>query len=400
MKLKELSGGIDIGSEFHHVVVIGESGKVLYDKQVLHRFSEFHSAVRELKETERRTGGKIAFGLEGKNGYGAPFDRILGENGFSLYNIDNLKLKQFRNTFGAEWKTDRRDARMLAKLMSLKAQLNGERDKVFIPIEKTSLTNEKLKILSRHQQTLIDEKKRICNRLRKKLLEICPGILDIFGEVEAKSLLRILIRYPNFSRYKKLTEGKLLRMKRIGKVIAGKIINQLQGLEYVRELALVYATIIQSQAKRILELKEEIELLDKELDKLGEGSKEVQRLRSIPGVATKLSSRLAGEIGDIRRFKDSNKLAVYFGVGCINNDSGKRKMAKAVFKANKICKSTMIELAGCTIRSISESKRYYNKKRSEGKKHNHALRCLARQMTKVIFKLLIEDRDYYVKDES
>jgi len=400
MKLKELSGGIDIGSEFHHVVVIGESGKVLYDKQVLHRFSEFHSAVRELKETERRTGGKIAFGLEGKNGYGAPFDRILGENGFSLYNIDNLKLKQFRNTFGAEWKTDRRDARMLAKLMSLKTQLNGERDKVFIPIEKTSLTNEKLKILSRHQQTLIDEKKRICNRLRKKLLEICPGILDVFGKVEAKTLLRILIRYPNFSRYRKLSKEKLLRIKGIGKVIAAKIINRLQGLEYVRELVEVYATVIQSQAKRILELKEETELLDKELDKLGEGSKEVQRLRSVPGVATKLSSRLAGEIGDIRRFKDSNKLAIYFGVGCINNDSGKRKMAKAVFKANKICKSAMIELAGCTIRSINESRRYYNKKRNEGKKHNHALRCLARQMTKVIFKLLIEDRDYYVKDES
>jgi len=400
MKLKELSGGIDIGSEFHHVVVIGESGKVLYDKQVLHRFSEFHSAVRELKDTERRTGGKIAFGLEGKNGYGAPFDRILGENGFSLYNIDNLKLKQFRNTFGAEWKTDRRDARMLAKLMSLKTQLNGERDKVFIPIEKTSLTNEKLKILSRHQQTLIDEKKRICNRLRKKLLEICPGILDVFGKVEAKTLLRILIRYPNFSRYRKLSKEKLLRIKGIGKVIAAKIINRLQGLEYVRELVEVYATVIQSQAKRILELKEETELLDKELDKLGEGSKEVQRLRSVPGVATKLSSRLAGEIGDIRRFKDSNKLAIYFGVGCINNDSGKRKMAKAVFKANKICKSAMIELAGCTIRSINESRRYYNKKRNEGKKHNHALRCLARQMTKVIFKLLIEDRDYYVKDES
>lgn len=400
MKLKELPGGIDIGSEFHHVVVIDESGKILYDKQILHRFSEFHKAVRELKETEKRTGGKISFGLEGKNGYGAPFDRILGENGFSLYNIDNLKLKQFRNTFGAEWKTDRRDAKMLAKLMSLKAQLNGEGDKVFIPIKKTPLLHEKLKILSRHQQTLIDEKKRVCNRLRKKLLEVCPGILDIFSEVESKTLLRILIRYPNFSGYRKLTKEKLLRMKRIGKVRAEKIINQLQGLEYVRELVKEYATVIQSEAKRILELKEEIELLDKRLDELGEGSREVQRLRSIPGVATKLSSRLVGEIGDIHRFKDSNKLAIYFGVGCINNDSGKRKMAKAVFKSNKICKSAMVELAGCTIKCVNESRRYYNKKRNEGKKHNHALRCLARQMTKVIFKLLTEDRDYYVKDET
>jgi transposase len=400
MKVKELSGGIDIGSEFHHVIVINDEGEVLYDKKVLHRFSKFNEAVRELKAMEKRTRGKIAFGLEGKNGYGAPFDRILGENGFSLYNIDNLKLKQFRNTFGAEWKTDRRDAKMLAKLISLKAQFNGDRDKVFIPIEKVPLVHEKLKLLSRHQETLINEKKRICNRLGKKLLEICPGILDIVGKVDSKTLLRILVCYPNFSGYRKLTKEKLLRIKGIGKVRASKIINHLQSLEYVKELVGIYAEIIQSQAKRIMELKEEIELLDKRLDKLGEGSKEVKRLRSIPGVGTKISSRLVGEIGDIKRFRNANKLAIYCGVGCVNNDSGKRNMAKSVFKANKICKATMIDLAGCTIQRISESRRYYEKKKNEGKNHNHALRCLARQMIKVIFKLLIEDRDYCVREES
>jgi hypothetical protein len=42
---------------------------------------------------------------------------------------------------------------------------------------------------------------------------------------------------------------------------------------------------------------------------------------------------------------------------------------------------------------------YYEKKRAEGKEHNHALRCLARQLIKVIFKMLKEDRDYIVKEE-
>ncbi|CAD7778636.1 MAG TPA: hypothetical protein ENI35_00625 [Candidatus Desulfofervidus auxilii] len=59
----------------------------------------------------------------------------------------------------------------------------------------------------------------------------------------------------------------------------------------------------------------------------------------------------------------------------------------------------MIEIAGCTIRYVSESATYYAKKRTEGKEHNHALRCLARQLIKVIFKMLKEDRDYILKEE-
>ena len=399
MKTKELLGGIDIGSESHHVVVMDNEGKVLYDKKISHRFSEFQKGIREFREIEAREGSKISFGIEGKNGYGAPFDRILGKGGFSLYNIDNLKLKRFRNIFGAEWKTDRRDATMLAKLMRFREQLNGDKEKAFILVEKTPITYDRLKILSRHQQTLVNEKVRISNRLLKKLLEVCPEILNILGKVKNKKLLRVVIKYPNFSTYKRLTRKKLLRIKGIGNGSVEKMIGSLQRLECVEELADVYATVILSYAKRILELKEEIELLDKRIDKIGESSKEVQRLKSIPGVATKLSSRLIGEIGDIHRFKSANQLAVYCGVACIEDSSGKRKQTKAVFKANKICKETMIRIAGCTIPRIAESQRYYTKKRKEGKKHNHALRCLARQMIKVIFKLLVEDRNYYVVSE-
>ncbi len=86
-------------------------------------------------------------------------------------------------------------------------------------------------------------------------------------------------------------------------------------------------------------------------------------------------------------------------MACIDDDSGESKKTKVVYKANKICKATMIEIAGCTIRYVSESKAYYDKKRSEGKKHNHAIRCLARQLIKVIFKMLNESRNYVVKEE-
>ena len=44
-------------------------------------------------------------------------------------------------------------------------------------------------------------------------------------------------------------------------------------------------------------------------------------------------------------------------------------------------------------------KKRTDKKRAEGKDHNHALRCLARQLIKVIFKMLTENREYIYKEE-
>ena len=161
----------------------------------------------------------------------------------------------------------------------------------------------------------------------------------------------------------------------------------------------IYKTIIFSYAQRILQLQEEIKDIDKKLDKIGEKNKEVNRLKTIPGVATKLASRLIGEIGNIDRFPSEKQLAVYCGIACVNNDSGKVTKAKAVYKANKICKQTLINMTGCSIRFSPQCKAYYLKKRAEGKTHNHTLRCLARQLIKAIYKMLIEDRDYIIRKE-
>lgn len=398
-QVKRLSGGIDIGSEYHHAIIMNDEEKILYDKKIAHNLSEFDKAVKEFREIEGTQEGVVSFAIEGKNGYGAPFDRILIGRGFTLYNVDNLKLKRFRNVFGAEWRSDRRDAKMLAKMLKLRNYLNSEDDKAFIPVEKTAKVNEKLKVLTRHQQTLIEEKTRLQNRLRKRLLEVCPEILEL-GNTDSKKMLRLLAKYPDFSSYKKLTLETLVKIRMIGEKQASLILEDLRNIKYVEDLAGIYKTIILSHARRILELKDEIKMVDKKLEEMGEKSPEVKQLKSIPGIGTKLSSRLIGEIGNIDRFKNERQLAIYCGVACIDDDSGKKKTTKVVYKANKICKATMITAAGLTVRNIPESMTYYAKKRAEGKEHNHALRCLARQLIRVIFRMLKENRAYILKEET
>lgn len=67
------------------------------------------------------------------------------KNGFKLYNVDNLKLRRFRDVFGAEWRNDKRDAKMLAKMLKLKDHVDAEEEKAFIAVEKTPAVHEKLK---------------------------------------------------------------------------------------------------------------------------------------------------------------------------------------------------------------------------------------------------------------
>jgi transposase len=396
--MKRLSGGIDVGSESHHIIILDEEDNFLYNQKVSHKINEFTESIKLFRKIEKQEGGKISFALEGKNGYSNPLDRILLDKGFTLYNVDNLKLKRFREAFAGEWRDDERDSLMLSKMLKLKDYINSERERLFIKIEKPSLITESLKLLSRHQQTLISEKVRLVNRLGKKLLEVCPQILES-AKLKNKKIIAILAKYPDFSKYKRITLKSLLKIKGIGKIQAPFLLKRLNNIEYMSGLTDIYKTIILSYAKRTLELREKIEDIDKKLDEIGEKSKEVNHLKTIPGVATKLASRLVGEIGDINRFPSEKQLAIYCGIACVDNNSGKVTKAKAVYKANKICKQTLITMAGCSIRLSLQCRAYYLKKRTEGKNHNHALRCLARQLIKVIYKILTEDRGYIIRKE-
>lgn len=396
--MKRLSGGIDVGSESHHITILDEEDHILYNQKVAHKINEFAENIKLFKQIEKKERGKISFALEGKNGYSAPFDRILLNQGFTLYNVDNFKLKRFREAFAGEWRDDERDSLMLSKMLKLKEHINSKREKVFIKIEQPSLVAESLKLLSRHQQTLIDERVRLTNRLGKKLLEVCPQILEL-GKLKNKKIIAILAKYPDLSKYKRITLCSLLKTKGIGKKGAFFLLKRLNHIEYMPGLTDIYKTIISSYAKRISELQKEIEDIDKKLDETGEKSKEVNHLKTIPGVATKLASRFIGEIEDINRFPSEKQLAIYCGVACVDNNSGKVTKARAVYKANKICKQTLINMAGCSIRFSPQCKAYYLKKRTEGKAHNHSLRCLARQLIKVIYRMLTEDRDYIIRKE-
>ena len=52
-KMKRLSGGIDVGSEFHHITILDDEDHILYNQKVSHRLNEFTESINLFRKIEK-----------------------------------------------------------------------------------------------------------------------------------------------------------------------------------------------------------------------------------------------------------------------------------------------------------------------------------------------------------
>jgi transposase len=130
------------------------------------------------------------------------------------------------------------------------------------------------------------------------------------------------------------------------------------------------------------------------MEEVSRGSEIAQLLSTIPGFGDICTAELAGEIGTIERFGSEASLALYLGMTNLDNSSGKQKGSKPPKQVNARAKAAMMIALDRHRKIVSQSQNYYEKKRSQGKKHNQAIRALGRHLCRIIFKMLKENRGY------
>ena len=391
MKQYDVQVGIDVGNE--HQVCLMDSHGELHQWTMAHRhddFDEFRSRLIECSDDDL---SRVIVGLEGHNGMLLPLDRMMEEWDCTVVNVDARKLASFRTMFGAECKTDMEDARLIVHLLAQGDTLFRDGKRPYVELNRTRPAKRKLRKISRHQKSLIKEKTRHLNRLKQTIREFCPELLDA-GDVKNIRFIRVLNKYPSPRGLRRVTEDGLRGIFGVGTKTAEKYLEGFSKLSFDSTLVDVYQDIIKSLTDLILTLYEQIESLDEMLEDLAVEIQEVQIIQSLPGAGIKTASRLVGEIQNIDRFDSHNQLAAYLGVACVDNQSGDHDQAKPIFPFNSIGKAAMMELASNMIRFDSESRRYHEKKKAEGKKPLDAMRRVARQAVKIIFRLLVERREY------
>ena len=116
--------------------------------------------------------------------------------------------------------------------------------------------------------------------------------------------------------------------------------------------------MIQQDAARILELKQQIKALEEQTARIAEGSSIASQLASIPGYGAICTAELAGEIGTIERFRSEASLALYLGMATLDNSSGKFRGSKAPKHVNARAKAAMMIAVDHHRKRVPQSQRY------------------------------------------
>lgn len=395
MLTPQIRVAIDIGSRTHRVAMAGPEGQLLEEFNLAHTASGFEDFFRRIARHEQRLQLPVVVAMEGFNGHARPLDRLIQAHDYPLFNVNNLKLARFKEIFPGPAKSDPIDTRKMLELFELREHLPLAKD-VLQAVANTPPENEQLKRLTRRRRQLVNDKVRLVNRLQADLQAICPGLLEITGDVDNQWFLHFLTGRDDLRQLARLRWTSLLKIPGVGQKYAEAIQAWQRQAYFAPEVEWVGDMILED-ARRILELMAQIKRLETKIAPLAESSELARRWRSIPGFGPTCSAELAGEIGTPVRFAGESSLALYLGMAALDNRSGTYHGAKTPRQVNTHAKAAMMIAVDRHRKQVPASQRYYQKKRAEGKTHNQAIRALGRHLVRVIWALIRDGRDYEIR---
>lgn len=393
---QEIRVCMDIGSKKHCVGIGLSGGQLLEEFSIDHNAEGIDYFFSKIKKYEQDYGYPVSVAMEAYNGHARPIDQRVLLSGYRLFNINNNKFAQFKKIFPGAAKTDQIDVRMMFELFNLSDHLSISKQ----ALQEVSLSpevNNRLKRLTRRRKDLVNERVALVNRLQSDLNACIPGLLAITGQASNVWFLRFLTSRTDVRQLAKMHYGSLLRIRGIGPCYAKAIQEWQKEATFSEEVDWVSDMIIRD-AKRILDLLEEVTQLEDEISKLLPESEIAVRIKTISGFGDICAAELAGEIGHVDRFKNEGSLALYLGMAVLNNCSGEYHGTKRSLHVNYRAKEAMMIGIFQNTRYCQQSKVYYDKKRVEGKKHNQAVRALGRHFVRIIWSMLKNQRNYECRD--
>jgi transposase len=391
---QELQVCIDVGCYQHDISVGLADGAFLGRFEINHNKSGFAKFFDQIEQYKTQSNGTVAVAMEGYGGHVRPLDSMIQSKQYRLLNINNLKLARFKEIFPGAAKTDPIDSRKGLELFQLQKALPLAKN-VLQEVYEIPQANQELKRLTRRRKRLVLERGNYVNTLQTDLRALSPGLVEITKNVQNVWFLNFLASANDLRQLARKSKKTLLNIKQVGKKYVEVILEWQKKATFSDDISFM-SPMLKQDIMRIISLGDMIRELDQHiLERLGVSSIG-SRLLSIKGFGVTSCGELAGEIGCIERFKSESSLALYIGMAALDDSSGKHKGSKKFKQVNKHAKAAMMVATDHQRKGNEQSQRYYLKKRLEGKKHNQAIRSLGRHLTRVIFKMLKEDRDYYV----
>lgn len=383
--------GIDIAKRSHEAVMIDLKGNTI-GKPL--RFANSQAGYLRLMDFLRSNAGddaEIEFGMEATGHYWLPLYTHLRRDGFTVNVINAIQSDALREMFIRKTKNDSRDAFVIAEVIRI-----GRHCETQVP----SGDILSLRELCRQRFYVVDMISDLKRKVIALLDQIFPEYAGLFSDTFGTSSLELLSEHTSPDEILALNTEELATILsrasrgRLGYEKAEQIQNAARNSFGILLSHDTFAMIIRQHIEQIKAAEKSVEAFDAEIEKLLAGFD--SQLTTITGIGPTLAAVILSEIGDIKRFESSVKLAAFAGIDPSVKQSGdfigsQAKMSKR--GSPYLRRAIWLASIGAAFNDPAIHA-LYERKRAEGKSHMTTMGHICRKMTSIIFAVMRDNKPY------
>ncbi|MFI5877351.1 IS110 family transposase [Streptomyces sp. NPDC051445] len=380
--------GIDAGKTHHHCVAINESGCRLLSRRVANDEPE----LLELLADVRALGDEVTWGIDQADGGAALIIAILLNHDQPVHYLSGRAIHRASESYRGEGKTDAKDAAVIADQVRVRRDLH--------PVRTSDDSITALKLLTGRRMDLIADRTRTINRLRAHLTGIFPGLERALDLTNAGPLT-LLTGYQTPAALRRLGLKRLATWLRNRKILRANQLAEIALQAAERQHTSLpgeklTAEMVRTLATEVIGLSQQVAEIDKAIETRFREHQAFDVITSMPGLGVILGAEFpAATGGDMTVFGTADRLAGFGGVAPVPRDSGKISgNLRRPRRYNRRLQRVFYISALFSIRYCENSRRFYDRKRAEGKRHIQAVLALARRRVNVLWALLRDGRCY------
>ncbi|WP_406306393.1 IS110 family transposase [Streptomyces sp. NBC_00885] len=380
--------GTDIGKTHHHCVVLGAEGERLLSRRVLNDEPELLALLADVLAIDE----DVVWAVDVADGMAALWINVLLNHGQHLVYIPGLAVNRASAGYRGMGKTDAKDATVIADQARMRRDLTVLRPDSEHAVE--------LQVLTGRRADLNADRTRRINRLRGQLTGIFPALERVLDLGNVGPLV-LLTGYQTPAALRRTGVKRLETWLRNRKVrgaedLAAAALEAAERQHTAVTGEKVIAQVIHTLAKEVMSLNEQIAEIDKLIGARFREHDLAEVISSMPGIGPLLGAEfLAATAGDMSRFGTADRLASLAGVAPVPRDSG--NVSGNLHRPRRYHRGlqrVFYTSALISIRNCDASRRFYERKRAEGKRHTQAVLALARRRVNVLWALIRDERCY------
>ncbi|TVT08344.1 IS110 family transposase [Amycolatopsis bartoniae] len=380
--------GVDIGKEHHHVVVIDVEG----NRKLSRRVRNDETTLLELISQVTALANEVRWAVDVSTGGAALLLALLVAHGQQVCYLSGNQVHRAADGYRGEGKTDAKDAAIIADQARMRRDLSPLRVDDELIVE--------LRMLVARRRDLTGDRVRLVNRLHEQLLGISPALERVL-DLTNRGPLVLLTRVQTPATIRQLGTAGLEEWLRSQKVrsattLATTVVAAAESHHTTLPGEQLAAQLVTDMAKGVIALDEQLTQTDKLIEGRFRRHRHATALLSMPGIGILLGAEfLAATGGDMTAFASADHLAGYAGLAPAPRDSGRISgNLHRPRRYHRTLQRALYTSALVSVRCNDQSRIFYDRKRSEGKRHTQAVLALARRRVNVLWALLRDNRCY------